>query len=222
MRQRRAIIIDDDLTVLNVLRIYFELRKYEVITCSEPVRCPGYDDNKQCDNRRPCCDVLITDYRMPCVTGIDLLQAQSRMGCSLSARNKLIMSGTVDDKLIEAVKELGCSFLRKPFTFDELEVWLRQCEERMDLNQPLGLKRRELRESCCSSLCFLQGPENETLHATAVNRSRSGLCLKVRKAPLLHQILNLTDDLPTVSKCFVVRWSKAIGEGEYLVGLSCC
>ena len=145
MRKRRITIVDDDPSVLNMLKMFFELKDYEVIACSKPIRCSVCDGDQQCDNRRPCGDMLITDYRMPGMTGIELLQAQSRMGCRVPAKNKALISGNLDDKALEVVKELGCSYFSKPFTFNDLEVWLQQCEERMDLNQPLGLKRWELR-----------------------------------------------------------------------------
>src|SRR3990172_12580716 len=149
MRKRRIILYDDDLVILNILKMFFELKDYEVIACSEPARCPVYNDNKECDKRHPCCDLMITDYLMPRMSGIELLRAQARMGCRLTPKNKLIMSGCQDDEVMTAVEELGCSFMKKPFSFADLEVWIQKCEERMDLDQPLGFKRRELRSSCC-------------------------------------------------------------------------
>ncbi len=140
MRKRRVTIIDDDPSVLNILRIFFEQKDYEVTACSKPLLCSAYDDLKRCDNKWPCGDVLITDYRMPGMTGVELLQTQARRGCLLTANNKAVMSGNLDDEVIDVIKKMGCSYFSKPFAFSDLEEWLQQCEARMDLNQPLGLK----------------------------------------------------------------------------------
>jgi len=222
MRKRRALIIDDEISVLKSLAMFFEERGYEVIASSRPVRCPVYNDCAWCDTQEPCSDILITDHQMPGMTGVELLRAQSKMGCRLPARNKAIMTGSADESAAEVARELGCLYLRKPFSFDALEPWLRECEALMDLNRHLGLKRREPRNAHRSSLSFRQAAADRVWRATLVNISRSGLCLKACTAPTLHQVLHLIDDLPTASKKFRVQWSKDAGDGEYLVGLSCC
>jgi len=95
MRKKRVILFDDDPLLLNMLKTFFELKNYEVLTFNGPVRFPVYHNDKCCDDRHLCGDVLITDYKMPGMTGIELLRAQTRLECRLTVRNKAIMSGSV-------------------------------------------------------------------------------------------------------------------------------
>ena len=222
MRRRRAILVDDEPVVLNMLKMFFELRGYDVIACREPVRCPVYEDHAKCGNLRPCADVVITDYRMPKMSGIELLEAQARMGCKLASRNKVVISGYLDEPELRKIEELGCAFLQKPFTPEELEAWLVGCEERMDLTKPLGFRRKEMRENIHVGVSYRRGTADQPCSATTVNRSGSGLCLKVEHAPVLHDVLTVMADIPLASKKGSVRWSEPAGDGGYYIGLSMC
>jgi DNA-binding response OmpR family regulator len=223
MRKRRAIIVDDEQVVLNMLKMFFELRGYEVIAFREAVRCADSgDQGRMCDNLRPCADVLVTDNRMPKISGIEMLEAQARMGCTLLSRNKLMISGWLNESELTKIEELGCAFLKKPFTPEELEAWLVGCEERMDLTKPLGSKRKEERESCRLGVSYRRDAADQVCAAMTINRSGSGLCLKVEHPPVLHDVLTLMVELPLRSKKATVRWSAPADEGGYYVGLSCC
>ncbi|MHB8846703.1 MAG: response regulator [Nitrospirota bacterium] len=222
MRKRRAILFDDEPIVLDMLKMFFELRGYDVIAYGEPVRCPVYEDHARCGNLRPCADVLITDNRMQKMTGIDMLAGQASRGCKLTSRNKAVISGFLDGSELRKIEELGCAFLQKPFTPEEMEAWLIGCEERMDLTKPLGFKRKELREDFRVGASYRRDPAEQPCPATTVNRSGSGLCLKVEHAPVLHDVLTVMADIPLASKKAMVKWSKSAGDGGYYVGLSLC
>lgn len=219
MRKRRAILYDDDLTVLNLLKMFFELRGYEVIACREPVRCPVYDEGQMCQNERPCSDILLADYRMPKMTGIELVQAQQKMGCKLAAANKAIISGFFDRESLETIKQMGCTAFEKPVTFEELEAWLEEREQGMDLLRPLGFKRKEDRKDYCATISYQVELEDEVLPAVVMNRSDSGLCIKVQRPPEVKQIVNLLAGAVAPSGCLLVRWTKPTGDGGYLVGM---
>jgi DNA-binding NtrC family response regulator len=225
MRKKRAIIVDDEAVVLNLLKMFLELRKYEVIACREAFSCTIYGDHTKCDNLQPCTDVLITDNRMPKMSGIEMLEAQERMGCKLIPGNKVVISGFLDECEFKKIGELGCAFLQKPFTPEEMEAWLVGCEERMDLTKPLGSRRKEQRETCSLGVSYRKEAADPVFAATTINRSGSGLCLKVDQAPVLHDVLTLMADLHDLqlpSKKAEVRWSAPAGDGGYYVGLSCC
>lgn len=222
MRKRRVILVDDEPVVLHMLKMFFELRGYDVIACREPVRCPVYGDHAKCGNLRPCADVLITDNRMPKMSGIELLEAQKHKGCRLPAGNKALISGYLDELELRKIEELGCAFLEKPFTPDEMEAWLIGCEERMDLTKPLGFKRKEQRENCSFDVSYRKDAADRVCTATTINRSGSGLCLKVEQALVLHDVLTLMAELPLTSKKATVKWAEPAGDGGYYIGLSCC
>src|SRR5574337_2215311 len=70
MRKRRAIVYDDDPSVLSFLKDFFSSIDYEVLTYQKPVVCPlSREDEGRCDKRYPCADVIITDYQMPRMSG---------------------------------------------------------------------------------------------------------------------------------------------------------
>ena len=101
--------------------------------------CPIIEGHVEgCFRKDPCADLIITDFRMPERTGIELLEIQARRGCKLDVRNKAIMSAYIDDENKKRIESLGCSFIQKPFEFSRLSEWLDECEQRMDLSQPLS------------------------------------------------------------------------------------
>lgn len=222
MRKRRAIVLDDDPTVLNILKMFFTIRGYEVIALPEPVRCPVYDENAPCQNVHPCADIIVTDFRMPKMTGLAMLQAQVNKGCKLTVRNKAIISGYIDASSRTVINRLGCAYFEKPFLFQELEPWIAACEERMDLSRPLGMKRKELRTECCPQLSCDLRINGEICSGTALNRSESGLCVKVRHPLSVQQMVTVVTSLSLISYQAIVRWISDLGDGTYLVGLSCC
>jgi CheY-like chemotaxis protein len=142
MRKRRVIVFDDDGGIIELYRDIFQSLGYEVLAYTEPVVCPIYNKNADtCDKYSPCADILITDYTMPRMTGIDLLQAQCSRGCKLTVQNKALITGCADEDKINKIKDLGCAMHLKPLTKKELETWIHACEKRMDLTQPLGLPK---------------------------------------------------------------------------------
>lgn len=139
MRQTRVIIYDDDVPVLNLLKAFLTRRGYEVLAFHEPVICPIYEKLAACcENIYACADMTITDFRMPRMNGIELLQYQSERNCKIDIRNKAIISANIGDENLKVIEKMGCSFMNKPFSLAKLSDWLDGCENRIDLSQPVG------------------------------------------------------------------------------------
>jgi len=222
MRKRRAILYDDDPAILNLLTMFFEGRGYDVLACREPVACPVYDSGDRCDKKRPCGDLMITDLEMPRMSGLELLKLQTRRGCRLTVRNKAVLSGNLDPASREAIRSLGCTTFRKPCRFSSLAPWVDGCEQRMDLSQTLGVQRVERRAACCSEAVFTIGREACTCTAEVVNRSDSGLCVRIDRPLAVAQLLSLQSRMPLPSDRLLVRWTRPDAGGGYLAGMSCC
>ncbi len=221
MRKRRALLFDDDPAILDLLTLFFEDRGYEVFACREPVACPVYDDGAPCDKKRPCGDLMLTDLEMPGRSGYELLELQARMGCTLTAKNKAVLSGSIDPATGEAIRNLGCATFLKPCRLSTLAAWVEGCEQRMDLSQPLGLRRREQRKACSSGAVCTIEREADLLTAELVNRSDSGLCLRLDRPLVVAQVHNVQSRLPLPSDRLLVRWLRPDAGGAYLAGLSC-
>lgn len=112
---------------------------YEVLTAGTPMTCAFYrEDADACPQHNRCTDILVTDQNMPDMTGLELLELQHHKGCKLTSENKALMTGNADPALKERAETLGCRFLNKPMNISEITSWVRQCEKRFDLSEPLA------------------------------------------------------------------------------------
>jgi DNA-binding response OmpR family regulator len=219
MRRRRAIVFDDDIVITGLLKKFFVLRDYDVVTYREPLICPIYTNRKECDTNEPCADIMIVDYRMPVMNGIDLLKTQQKRKCGIISKNKALMTGYADALDRNAVEELGCVFFEKPLDFMRLAAWFDECERRMDLSRTLGLIRREVRRPSKGDVAFQTASSDDIFTGVAVNRSASGLCLKIAIPARPEQILTILSPNSRSARPASVRWIRELAEDDYLVGL---
>jgi two-component system response regulator AtoC len=130
---RRILVVDDEENLRLVLRTMLKRAGYEVETAST-----GEEALEKVEAFGP--DVVLTDVRMPKMSGLDLL-------ASLRAKNSpatvIVMSayGSVDLAL-EAMKSGAYDYVAKPFKPDEILLTLRKAEER----EALRRENRQLRE----------------------------------------------------------------------------
>ena len=219
MRRPRAIVFDDDIVITGLLKKFFVLRDYDVVTYFEPLICPIYTNRIECDTTGPCADIMIVDYSMPVMNGIDLLRTQQKRNCGLISKNKALMTGYADALDRSAVEELGCAFFEKPLDFRRLAAWFDECERRMDLSIPLGLIRREIRRLSKGDVAFQTASSNGIFKGVAVNRSSSGLCIKIAVPILPDEVITLLSPNPRSVRSAAVRWIREVAAGDYLVGL---
>ncbi len=223
MRKRRAVIIDDEEIIVDLFKDFFFERKYEVLAYTGPVVCPMRDEKGNlCNTVYPCADVIITDFEMPRMNGLELLQEQSRHGCNLKRENKAVMSGHLDEESHWKVKQLGYAFFQKPIDFSKFSAWLDECEKRMDLSQPLGSRRKEKRYAIYSQVRCLVDHSDETVDGITVDISNSGLCLNLAIPLTTNQIIHIsTSQALMACRTASVRWVSRSPDGSYLAGLSC-
>ncbi len=223
MRKPRVIIFDDEVFILNMLRDFFLMRGYEVLSYSDPTPiCPIYGHGGDvCSSHHRCSDVMITDFNMPGVNGVELLEHQSRKGCKLNIRNKAVISGYIDEKNRTKVRQLGCSFFQKPFNLHSLIEWLTACEQRIDLSQKVATRRKEQRFESDREVLFRVPDSDDVYTGIAVNASTTGLCLKVPTPLQREQIINFHASPFHSFSNASVRWVTKIDNGSYLAGVHC-
>jgi DNA-binding NtrC family response regulator len=127
-RKIRAFVFDDEAGVRHVLERILKLRGYEVFTFEDPrpfcTSCvaPGCT----CGPAHTCAQILLSDVRMPGITGLDLVQKLEERGCHI--RHKALISGFWTNQTMEEAHQMGCKVFQKPVSFGEINAWLEACE----------------------------------------------------------------------------------------------
>jgi CheY-like chemotaxis protein len=129
----RAVVIEDEDTIRDLICGILKKRGYEVHASSEPLCCPIYLNCEcPCPVEHFCTNIIITDLHMPNMTGLEFIEHQKSNGCKV--QNIAVMSGSWTDEEIEQAKGLDCHMFKKPFNIDEIEKWLNECEKKIDPN----------------------------------------------------------------------------------------
>ena len=133
----RAIVLEDNDSVRETLSIILKIRGYEVLAFPDPcVFMAHLDHESKSLKEHSCCDILITDVRMPGMTGLEYLESQHHHECKIP--NIAVMSGSWTEDEIEVAHRLNCRVFEKPFLLEELNSWLSQSEKKIDPQRELS------------------------------------------------------------------------------------
>jgi len=135
----KIFIIDDEESIRTTLKWHLEDLGHEVITAAQPLDCDILRGH-HCNQDQACCNVLIIDYHMPGMTGLEFIEMLIRCGCRGCTANVLIISGYIGAIDLTKVQEFGCSVMQKPVSFAELEEWLKRVEKPVKINPSLRKK----------------------------------------------------------------------------------
>jgi DNA-binding NtrC family response regulator len=220
MRKMRALIFDDEISVLELLEKFLTRKDYEVCAFSAPAVCPIHkDDDVSCMHEKTCADVLITDYNMPGMNGLDLIALQQAKGCRIDIRNKAIISGFLEDKDLERLSQFGCAFFKKPFHLSMLSSWLETCGKRVDLSAPLAHPRREGRKKVNVEITYTSASHASVSGGVVTNISDSGFCLRTDRNLAAEEILSVKTGLPDACRTASVRWTRITDDNACVAGL---
>lgn len=110
----KILLVDDDHSVRRICRIVLERSGYNVIEADS-----AHAAQTVWDQHSHCIDMLVTDYEMPGLTGLQL----SALLCSAKPRLKvLIISGCLRELIPHYI-----AFLQKPFTASDLMEAVGRC-----------------------------------------------------------------------------------------------
>jgi len=221
LRKPRVIIFDDDALLLKILQFYFEKWGYEVFIHQSPLVCLFNSSAGRCKSLAACADLMISDLRMPQITGLELFQLQEQRGCRVDRKMKAIMSDYADRALLKQCKDSGYRLFKKPFYTSKIYSWVAECEKNFDLSKQLGgnkpNKRHEFRRSieyCVDASC-----PHEKFAAFTVNKSIDGLGLQVFNPLYAGQEITILKGLGGPKKNGTVVWCNKVGESTYHAGL---
>lgn len=134
----RTLIFEDDPALRKLLRIVLGARNHEVLDFATPVACALLTEQHcSCPRESACADIVLTDMRMPKMSGLELLQLQQAMGCKALPANKALVSAQIDAAQREELSRLGCQFISKPFRLHTLLQWVEACEKRIAAGREL-------------------------------------------------------------------------------------
>jgi CheY-like chemotaxis protein len=114
-------IVDDDLTQLETVRRGLRSKGYNVLEASSGKEALNLFEN----NKRDPINLILTDYVMPEMNGLELLTKIREKSNSLPV---IIMTAYVQkDLLVDVMRFNSTSVIEKPFTLHQLNCEIQKC-----------------------------------------------------------------------------------------------
>lgn len=126
----KILMIDDDAELLKMLKRYFEIKKYEIITAENGLE--GLNKIKL----QP--DIILLDVNMPSIDGIEVCRRiRDKVACPV-----LFLTARVDEQdVVNGLSSGGDDYILKPFSLKELDA-------RIAAHLKRETRRREKTECC--------------------------------------------------------------------------
>jgi two-component system response regulator PilR (NtrC family) len=134
-RAARILVVDDERSMRELLAIVLRREGYEVLLAAS-----GRDAIAIIE-REPL-DLLISDIKMPDLSGVDVLRAAKRVDQDILGI--MITAFASTDTAVEAMRLGACDYLSKPFDVDLLKMKVREKIENRQLRQENVLLKRTL------------------------------------------------------------------------------
>ncbi len=166
--QPRILIVDDEEAILETMTFTF-MDRYEVLTTSDPATAMSILEENQ-----PVA-VVITDQRMPGMTGVELLrEVYARFPDTV----RIILTGFADsDATIQAINDGHIyGYINKPWEQEELKTIVRRASELHEL----AIENRRLVDDLRDANLFL-GAVMDRLQTGAIAIDRDGIVRAVNK-----------------------------------------
>lgn len=135
-RKPRVLLIDDEVGILESLRILLRNHGFEVAVAQG-----GKEGIAALANGAP--DVVVTDVRMPVVSGMDILEAAKQQDPNVPV---ILMTAQASlQSAIQAVNQGAFYYIQKPFSNDEFVALCRRAAEQRQLTVENVSLKREIR-----------------------------------------------------------------------------
>jgi hypothetical protein len=228
VRTPRVVIFDLSGQNSRALTSFFHRKNYETFVFEKAMVCPidaHSAAQKTCSFPVPCSDIMVVVTQdAEWTTGVDLLTRQLQRACKVTPLNKAIITHVPAHDALANLPGQGMTIFGNPLDFGLFEVWVTECESRLDLSRQFPVRRREKREPCSRRVWLRVNDEVADISAHAVNESNCGLCIRTAYRLTQGQLLSTTGDGMGMSNAEIgiVRWIKTVDENKILAGLTYC
>ncbi|TYQ15614.1 UNVERIFIED_CONTAM: sigma-B regulation protein RsbU (phosphoserine phosphatase) [Acetivibrio alkalicellulosi] len=148
----KILVIDDEKTILENIKFVLELDNNEVITASDSKKGLEIFRDNYMD-----IDVVITDMKMPNLSGMDILREIKKIMPEMSV---IILTGHGDlENAILAMKEGAFEYLKKPVTADNLTIAINNAVNKKNLL----LENARINKELLDHRNYLQGLHDSAL-----------------------------------------------------------
>ncbi len=132
MKNRKAVVIDDDPLALAYLKRVLQRKGYEVEAYSDPILAPLHQDTGcPCSLHPNCPAIIISDVDMPSVNGVALLEFAMKKGCR--CRNLALISGKgMEHADLIRMAKYGTRYFTKPLDLVEFNAWIDRIDKDVD------------------------------------------------------------------------------------------
>jgi two-component system response regulator FixJ len=193
-------VIDDDDAVRESLAFLLETADYAV---------RGYDSAAallaKLDGAEPGC--IITDVRMPGMSGLELVRALNERGCATPV---IVITGHGDVPLaVEAMREGVVDFIEKPFSDDTILIAVgKACERSRDRSEH-DIERNEVRKRLAS----LSMRERQVLDGLVAGQANKVVAIELGISPRTVEVYraNLMSKMRAASLSELVRMALLAG-----------
>jgi two-component system, NtrC family, response regulator GlrR len=137
MKMNRLLIVDDDLSVLKVLRMRLESAGYQVDSASEIAAAEALASQNEYN-------LAVLDLKLAGGSGVDLMKRLRQTDIDLPV---IILTayGTIESA-VEAMKEGAYIYMTKPFDHRELLLQIKNAIEKSNLSREVKQLRRQIRQ----------------------------------------------------------------------------
>lgn len=152
----KILIIDDDTELLKMLKKYFEIKKYEVITAENGV------EGLQKIKLQP--DIILLDVNMPNLDGIEVCRrVRDKVACPI-----LFLTARVEEQdVVNGFSSGGDDYILKPFRLKELDA-------RITAHLKRETRRKEKTEVCFQGeLCIDYQAKTVQIHTDYLELTKS-------------------------------------------------
>jgi two-component system response regulator PilR (NtrC family) len=148
----RILIVDDEPSMREMLRIVLRRDGYDVTVAANGTEALDVLQRERMD-------LLLSDIRMPDISGVEVLRAAKEANKDLVAFMMTAFAST--DTAVEAMRLGAVDYFTKPFNMDELRIKVRQHLETLRIKQENVLLKRTLNTS--NEFCNIIGRSDAML-----------------------------------------------------------